>query len=378
MPPKRSNPSTSAKDDPPAKKAATAKSTITKTTTKKAGTQKAGTRLKKSATPNWEENPEWSQESPRGEWGKKCVERWCLLPPYDTSIEEEQWRIYYRERSALDKVNSLGAIESEVIECEVLDKDTWRVLRRAAENVAAAIMGSSLDDSERKKRIAYTLMGSLYFTSLEGSSECDCSTREVNIKTRLYSPFGIGTSIDSYYSYHYRVRLFGVERLTTLSMKSKTIDECNAEKPRVCSAYQIIHGFLEDGAPGAVTVFDRFGDGSKGTTAANLRRFEKPLFGCEGWLSPRKLTDLLFAAATVLHYDEPDDETAKTALERFRFFRGESDGQDALAPELARLARLEKDEPAMPNVDEIPDDGVEICVPQRMLLLARQAEDPDD
>ena len=75
------------------------------------------------------------------------------------------------ERSALDKVNSMGASESEAIKCEVLDHDTWKALRRAAANVAAAIFGSSLDDSERKKRIAYTLMGSLYFTSLEGSSE---------------------------------------------------------------------------------------------------------------------------------------------------------------------------------------------------------------
>lgn len=75
------------------------------------------------------------------------------------------------ERSALDKVNSSGADESKPIVSEELDQDTWAILRKAAGNVAAAILGSSLDDAERKKKIAYTLMGSLYFTDLWGNDE---------------------------------------------------------------------------------------------------------------------------------------------------------------------------------------------------------------
>lgn len=118
MPPKRSNPSASAEDGPPAKKSSTAKTAATKTKTPKAATTKATTKktaatkpaakktapkkaakkaepkLKESTAPNWEDvsgslsycdlvlkcfvlqHPEWSQEKPTGKWAKKCVERW--------------------------------------------------------------------------------------------------------------------------------------------------------------------------------------------------------------------------------------------------------------------------------------------------------------
>ena len=58
-----------------------------------------------------------------------------------------------------------------MIEDEDLGVDTWWVLRHAAEDIAAAILGSTLDDEVHKKRIAYTLMGSLYFTSLRGGND---------------------------------------------------------------------------------------------------------------------------------------------------------------------------------------------------------------
>ncbi|KAF8597258.1 hypothetical protein BDV93DRAFT_562510 [Ceratobasidium sp. AG-I] len=186
MPPKRSNPSASADDGPPAKKAATKKTTTKKaattkapakkgatkkTATKKAEAKKVEPKLKKSTAPNWEEHSEWSQEKPTGKWAKKCVERWCLLPPYDTSIQEKQWQTYHRERTALDKINTLGGGKSRSIESEDLGSDTWWLLRHAAEKVAAAILGSSLDDEEHKKRIARVLLGSLYFTGLDGQNE---------------------------------------------------------------------------------------------------------------------------------------------------------------------------------------------------------------
>ncbi|KAF8597266.1 hypothetical protein BDV93DRAFT_610504 [Ceratobasidium sp. AG-I] len=365
MPPKRSNPSASSKDGPPAKKPAT---------------KKTAPRLKKSTTPDWEENPEWSQEKPTSEWAKKCVERWCLLPPYDTSIKEKQWETYYNERSALDKVNSSGADESKPIVSEELDQDTWVILRKAAGNVAAAILGSSLDDADHKKQIAYTLMGSLYFTDLWGNDEGDGSPREVSAKTRLYSPFGIGTSIDFFYSYHYRTRMFGAgERFSSLYVKSKTIDECNAKEPRACTAFELNSHHVEKAAPDAVTIFDRAirgGGESKGTTAANIKSFEEPLFGCEGWLSPLKLANLLLAAATVLSYNEADRTTAKSAVEKFQFFQGESDGKSALTPELARLANLEKADPVATGGET--EEKFEVCIPQRMLLLARQEGKSDD
>jgi hypothetical protein len=37
-----------------------------------------------------------------GPWLAKCVERWGLGPPYDSSCSEAHWRAYYKERAALD------------------------------------------------------------------------------------------------------------------------------------------------------------------------------------------------------------------------------------------------------------------------------------
>lgn len=94
--------------------------------------------------------------------------------------------------------------------------------------------------------------------------------------------------------------------------------------------------------------------------------------------SPLKLSNLLHAAATVLCYEESDDDTLKSASKKFQFFQGEDDGKSALAPELAELATLEKDEPPLPEFYSMPEEGVELCIPQRLLLLARQAEESED
>lgn len=61
--------------------------------------------------------------------------------------------------------------ESAAITPEELIQNTWKVLRKAAGNVAATIFGSKLDDEQLKQRIGRTLMGSLYFTELFGSNE---------------------------------------------------------------------------------------------------------------------------------------------------------------------------------------------------------------
>ena len=78
----------------------------------------------------------------------------------------------------------------------------------------------------------------------------------------------------------------------------------------------------------------------------------------------------MLAAATVLSYNEADRTTAKSAVEKFQFFQGESDGKSALTQELARLAASEKAEPVAAEGEA--GSKAEICIPQRMLLLARQ------
>jgi hypothetical protein len=67
-----------------------------------------------------------------------------------------------------------------------------------------------------------------------------------------------------------------------------------------------------------------------------------------------------------MHHKESDKETPKSVLSKFQFFQGENDGQAILKQELVRLAALEKELGS--------EDGGEVCVPQRLLLLARQEE----
>ncbi|KAG8700579.1 hypothetical protein FRC08_004623 [Ceratobasidium sp. 394] len=384
MPPKRSNPSDSA-DERPAKKAATArgkaaagsKATIGKgkaaasggkATTGKgkartggkagAGGSKASTpQLKKSTQPNWDRPGEYSQDKPTGKWGAKCVERWCLLPPYDTSIKEAQWKTYYLERSAVDKVNTSGSDESTMVVCEeLLGEGNWYTLRKMSEEVAAAIFGSTLDD-EHKKRIGRTLLGSLYFTDLSGDGEGDGSPRDIRSMSRLYSPFGLGTSIDLFYSYYLER---GEDQFASLRVNANTIASCDASNPRRCKVLEPnARGFGDKVVRGAIAVFS----GSKSTTAANTQTLEKALFGCEGWLSPLKLTNILFAAGGVMFFMEDDNKTPKSMLAKFQYFQGESNGKEVLKQEIAKLAELGSGD---------GDDEYGVCIPQRLLLLARQ------
>jgi hypothetical protein len=86
--------------------------------------------------------------------------------------------------------------------------------------------------------------------------------------------------------------------------------------------------------------------------------------------SPLKLVQLLLAAGTVLHYKEYDKDSPKSLLEKFQYFEGENNGKDDVTRELAILTKLEPKK-AQENKDEV------VCVPQRLLLLARNEGDED-
>ncbi|KAH7345424.1 hypothetical protein B0J17DRAFT_624589 [Rhizoctonia solani] len=153
-----------------------------------------------------------------------------LLAPYNTTITEDQWKAYYEEHSALDRINTVDSIESDVIQGKYLDENTWKVLRKAAEHIASAILASALDNTERKQNIARTSLGSLYF--ILGAPE----PRNLDTTTRLYSPFGLGTSIDFHYNYHYRKRSYVDERDTMLNAAGREIGECDPDNPTKCAA----------------------------------------------------------------------------------------------------------------------------------------------
>ncbi|KAJ1311880.1 hypothetical protein OPQ81_010339 [Rhizoctonia solani] len=335
--------------------------------------KKPATRGKKgkALAPKWsaDAHPGWSDNKPTGEWGNKCVDTWCLLPPYDSTITEQQWKKYYDERSALDRVNTMRGGHSGLIEPEDLRQPTWGALRDSGDNIAAAIMGTAqLQDVNRKKRIAHVLLGSFYYIRVDGMDEGNGppQPRHLDIYSRLYSPFGLGTSVDFHYEYHYRRRLERQddERFSSLTAKLRTVADCGAEPPQSegdsdeeseepANAY-IIFGGQEDGEGGLSTQF---------ISEATLKQFEKSLFGTEGWLSPRKMADILLASGSVLRYHEVDTEAAVSLLDKFQYFPGGNTGKRALAPEMKRMIL---NEPSIPM-------GNPECVPQSRLWLARQA-----
>ncbi|KAG8790236.1 hypothetical protein FRC12_012442, partial [Ceratobasidium sp. 428] len=177
----------------------------------------------------------------------------------------------------------------------------------------------------------------------------------------------------------YYVRIRYGDRFGSLGVIASTISDCDAEAPRKSRTIEKGYRGSEKAARGVTTVFNRVfihpfavnseanifltqGEkSSRVTTVAKIKEFEEPLFGCESWLSPLKLTHLLFAAAGVMNLCEDDTDAPKSTLAKFQFFQGESDGEDVLKQELEKLGQLEEE------LDEDMD-----CVPERLLLLAQQ------
>ncbi|CAE6468862.1 unnamed protein product [Rhizoctonia solani] len=330
MPPKRPHPPSSSKSGGTSKKA-------------KITTKSKKVKLRQSNPPNWQTlHPEWSEDMPRGKNARLCIEKWCLLPPYDHEITERQWKAYYKERSALDEANTCG----------------YDIIK----NVAAAIYGSVLDEQD-KTAIARTIRGSLYFLGVEGTDDGD-GARSAFAKTRLYSPFGIGTSVDLAYNYHFRFREW--EQFGSLLAKSNGVQDLDPEWPRKSRATD----------KGRVEIFTWTGDKTiSATTAARINSFEPTLFGSEGWLSSLKLHNLLFAAGTGLLYNEDSYPTNPevASREKFKFFEGETTGGDLSKAEEVLCRELEEEEPEEDLGDVYLSEGGKAgCVPRRLLLLARQ------
>ncbi|KAG8688527.1 hypothetical protein FRC11_005279 [Ceratobasidium sp. 423] len=344
MPAKRTNsPSISQKSDKPYNKKEKAPKDKT-----------AAPKLSHSTPPNWQTHySEWSSDLPEGGNARRCIEKWCLLSPYDHSITEEQWELYYEERLALDEINTYGGEASDPVQPDGL-RPPLRVLEESAADAAAVIYGSVLAQ-DSKIAIARALRGSLYITEAEGEEGC------FTVNTRLYSPFGIGTSIDLAYSYSFDYResdFFGL-----LVARSNKVGDLDAENPRKCKALK------EDGSAqaGSVEVFAWNGGNVVGAaTAAELGSFEPTLFGS-------------IAASTCCRYDDEYQELkagiVTASSKKLKFFEGETTGNELDKAETALYKKLRKQ---MLGGDALDVDGSEDeddhpgCVPNRLLLLARQ------
>lgn len=82
--------------------------------------------------------------------------------------------------------------------------------------------------------------------------------------------------------------------------------------------------------------------------------------------------NFLCAAGTVLHYQEENRATVTHAGTKFKFFQGESEGQELRKSETELFLQLEKEQFGALGKDE------EVCMPQRLLLLAKKDSTDND
>ncbi|CAE6494932.1 unnamed protein product [Rhizoctonia solani] len=281
-----------------------------------------------------------------------------LLPPYDHRISEDEWDLYFRERTALDELNTFGSDASASIQPGEL-RPPLRVLEDSAADIAAAMYGSVLVE-ESKIAIARTLRGSLYITSATGMEGW-----QVDLNPSKDSSL---TVLNPVSPYDYRESdYFGL-----LVAKSNKVGDIDAESPRKCKA------LAEDGSPqpGSVEIFSWHGGNTVGAvTAAKLSSFEPTLFGSTGWLSPLKLHNLLLAASTCSQYDDCYQELepgiAVASSKNLKFFAGETTGGEFSEAEMALYKRLRKDMLSGNAKGDVDEDDQPGCVPDRLLLLAR-------
>ncbi|CAE6501403.1 unnamed protein product [Rhizoctonia solani] len=319
--------------------------------------------LKPSTSPNWQARyQEWSNHLPEGEKAKRCIDKWCLLPPYDHSITEDQWELYYKERSALDGINTFGSdASSSVLPREL--RPPLRVLEDASANLAATIYGSVLAEAS-KIAIARTLRGSLYITEADGQEgwQAPGSIRLLESGPPLTLDIVI-------YSFDYRESdFFGL-----LVAISNGVGDIDVENPGKCKALE------EDGSPRpeSVEVFAWNGGNTVGAaTATEISSFEPTLFGSTSWLSPLKLHNLLLAASTCSHYDDIFQELELgieiASSRKFKFFEGETAGDELSSIETSLYKKLRQQMLGREGDGlEEDDDDQPGCVPERLLLLAR-------
>jgi len=160
----------------------------------------------------------------QGPWFKRSVERWNLIAPFDPNVTEKDWEKYYKERAALDwyamviwdwDERKYPPWTEDFPQPKMSDMFTSKY----GDNKPSTIVGKAEKDSLRKaiksviddcpELLACGLkegedlgekMGSgLYFLKVNVETVLDENSElytDMTVTTRLYSPFGLGTSID--------------------------------------------------------------------------------------------------------------------------------------------------------------------------------------
>ena len=267
-----------------------------------------------------------------GEWLQACVSRWNLIAPFDPTIPDEMWESYYRERAALDwyinEANGLQEVWTEETAYgersakpnpawtedfpkppmyAYLDGDCYQEfdtpqnhVKSIGEALKKVVEGCpQLTDEAGNENIGDKLAAGVYV--LEGYTNWDDDDcRSFDCKTRLYSPYGLGTAVDFKLRWHFRQRMTFTEHFATVDFAVRSCEDINHLEPQKSAVAQ-------KGVPGnsanAISLFsmDRADSGylKRTIVAANkLRKAEETLFGRKNLLSERKMFNILMCAAS--------------------------------------------------------------------------------
>jgi hypothetical protein len=168
-------------------------------------------------------NPEVAPAAPpddmppdAGPWLQKCVGRWQLIAPFDKTIIDGHWEAYYKERAALDwytnVANGFYSVFSDEVEwtedfpqpeMESLDNRDHDMEDDTVQNHVKSF-GKGLKETisgcpkliKDVPDIGDKLAAGIYMLggSTDWDGNCDCC--DFNCETRLYSPYGLGTSVN--------------------------------------------------------------------------------------------------------------------------------------------------------------------------------------
>lgn len=86
-------------------------------------------------------------------------------------------------------------------------------------------------------------------------AKVDVPVLSVRVKTRLYSPLGLGTALDLAYNHHILPQSHSFRTVSSLLVRSRTIQDCDPRNPAKSSVVRLTaYGYIEEPLPGTSEV----------------------------------------------------------------------------------------------------------------------------
>jgi hypothetical protein len=286
-----------------------------------------------------------------GPWLKKCVQRWKLVAPFDPRVTEELWEEYYKERDALDRFN--GKIESQenatppawveefqqpgLLPYGLVRNDFFQheyvIYTKSIEEGLKTVISGCPQLTTEVENIADKVASGIYVLSGKTESK-NGECRDFDAYLRLYSPYGLGTSVDFNFDWrfapkrgHEHSSLENNIHIVSVWLTPRTAYDCTGEdyytSTLICEDFQKYSRIQ-------LFSMERYESGYYKRTfmgPSNLRYIEEVLFGQKNLLSDRKIFSLLIHAAMGVRIEQISNDMhalLRVSRRTWRLFAGET------------------------------------------------------